>query len=502
MNVARGALIRSAGIRRFIRAPLLHNSLSRPSSTSSNSTDHDSSIHANVSAPLVDHGGTHGLVTPLPQDSTGNDDQNDPSLKAMKSATYYHLERLAAQHGLELTAKHYGAVMKNCIRYNVPTEAFKTYNMALKAGIIPTARLVTPLLTYLGQVATYDAICKALKLYREISTAHPNSSLEDGTAGPNIHTYNRMIKMLLSSPREDRHTPLITSLVEDMEMRGIPTNSSFVAAAKIIVAMRQKRRFEDVLPVYRKERTFLDQTGFFDVLEEYCNISFVGNLDTPLITHYFSIVNDMRLQRVVITPQVYGLIVKHINTMVGKLAESGDRKQAAEAIPRLIATIRRVHDFLTLDASFSPTPILLNQLLDAYQRLGCFGDAYRLWDMMYMSGIYDQITVTIMLDACGYAHRLDKAREILRKVTRTGFKLDLQNWNTWIECLCRGGQFTLAQSVAFSEMSKHGVQPDIVTFTLLAKFAKKLNFSLDWLRRVESDYPQVYVELPEEIRNL
>ncbi|PPQ67142.1 hypothetical protein CVT25_005743 [Psilocybe cyanescens] len=503
MNVARRALIRSAGIRLFLRAPP-HNVLSRPSSIVSKSTDLNlnKEVDSLVSPATIE--ATEGLTTPFEEDATNDDPdstQYDPTLTAMRPVhSYTGIQRVAKQLGVDLNAKHYTIVMNNCVRLGRSVEAFRIYVKAKEAGIVPDARLVVPLLKALGQESTADSADRALEIYRELIDAHPISSMLDGSAGPNGRIYDRIFRILLFSPDNKKHVPIIFSLIEDMESRGLPADTNSVATIKIRIEMRQKRLFTEALPVYRENRSHLDAFGFFEVLQEYCRMSFVGSLDVPLITQYFSIVNDMRLQRIPISPEIYGLIVKHVTIMAGKLIKAGPKDHAAEALPRLVSTIRRVHDFLTLDASFSPTPMLLNQLMDAYQRLGCFGDAYRLWDMMYMSGRYDQITVNIMLDACGYADRVERARVILKKVARAGFRLDLRNWNTWVECLCRGGRFDEALNVAFVEIPKHGKEPNVVTVTLLDKFAKRNDLSRDFLHRVEKDFPQLWERLPEEIR--
>jgi len=153
-------------------------------------------------------------------------------------------------------------------------------------------------------------------------------------------------------------------------------------------------------------------------LHAYCRLSFRGDLQIPLITQYFSIVNDMRVQRVPITPKVYTIILHQIGTMAMTI-----RRHDYQVIERLVATVRRVHDFLTLDASISPNAALWNQLMGTYSRLGCFADAYRVWEMMYLTGRYDQISVGIMLDTCGYAGDLRTAYSVRKKTIQGGIRI-------------------------------------------------------------------------------
>ena len=248
------------------------------------------------------------------------------------------------------------------------------------------------------------------------------------------------------------------------------------------------------------DRELLNEYGYGAVLKEYCQISFAGDLQLPLVTEYFSIVQDMRLRSVPISSVVYHTFLLAVGMKATQLQEA---QADYETFTRLIDSTRRVHDFLTLDASIAPDAILWNQLMNTYQRLGCFAEAYRLWDVMYLTGRYNQISVNIMLDACSYARNLRVARTILAKLERARFKIDLRNWNTWVECLCRANRFDEALDVVLVKIRQSGCEPDLQCVRVLLKFAKRLPKEQgdEICLQIEKELPHLWKRLPKELRN-
>ena len=423
--------------------------------------------------------------------------------------------QLERKLGVKCTAIHWSIVINNCLRSGNFSQAFDIYDQSKKAGVTPDAGLIAPLLRALARLEmkgpSDESINRALTIYRDLANTvppsiHPPSkpkSLNDHSAGPDIGIYNTLLRMILSSKSGTDYLPLADSLLEEMEDRHLPTNSSTITASKIIIEMRRANTFSGALDYYHEHRSNLDEHGYAAVLQAYCRLSFKGDLQVPLITQYFGIVNNMRLQRVPVTPKVYTIILHQIGSMVRNIRQDYPRHNAArQVLERLIATTRRVHDFLTLDSSISPDAALWNQLMNTYSRLGCFGDAYRVWEMMYLTGRYDQISVSIMFDACGYAGDLRTAVSVRKKLNKARFALDLRGWNTWVECLCRLGRLEDAVKVVCSEMRDNGMKPDIESVRILVKFARRAERSKELLSRLQNLLPpDLWQRLPAEIRN-
>ncbi|PPQ97834.1 hypothetical protein CVT26_012945 [Gymnopilus dilepis] len=425
-----------------------------------------------------------------------------------KSRTYADIKSVSQRLGVPCNVEHYSIVIGNCIRAGNKSEAFNVYAKSKEDGIIPDAALVAPLLRVLNEERSSDVVDKAISIYRDLADAQRSSpsqavkDLDHHSAGPDAAIYDRLFRILLSSPDSNKCLPIVESLIEEMAARGLPTDTNSVATAQILSEMRRTRDFSQAVDVYHERRGCLNEHGYHAVLQEYCRISFVGDLEVPLITQYFSIVNDMRLRQIPITSKVYTIILYYIGIMATKIRESRmDSSLSRHVLERLISTTRRVHDYLTLDASISPDAILWNQLMNTYQRMGCLGDACRLWEVMYLSGRFDQVSVNIILDACGHGGRLDIASSVLSKLLRTGFALDLHNWNTWLESLCRNGKIDLAVQVVLHKMKENGMRPNLHSIRVIYNFAKRHRVDPSTLRPVQEYYPALWAQLMRETRN-
>ncbi|KAJ3516084.1 hypothetical protein NLJ89_g1348 [Agrocybe chaxingu] len=425
--------------------------------------------------------------------------------------TYADMEDLAKKIGFKCTVKHYTIVLRTCVRNRDYSEAFHVYEQSKKAGIPPNSALIYPLLASFFhkdiEQSSDRAIERSLEIYQHISEAFPPSQVisdqnVDEQPGPDEGVYAILFRLLLSSPRTEVYLPTVESLLDDMQLRGLPTDTPSVAATSIIVEMRRIGSFQKAFEFYREHRSKLDETGFLAVLREYTRLSFAGDLEVPLITEYFSIVKDMRNQRIAITPPVYTVILYQIGLTAARLGPVHSFTRTHHAmLTRLVDTTRRIHDFLTLDASISPDAILWNQLMNTYQRLSCFADAYRLWEMMYLTGRYDQRTINIMLDACGYAGQVQIARSILSKLEKVDFQMDVRNWDTWVECLCRNAQFDAALKVVVVDMKKYRVKPTPATFDIFGRFARKYDCWERYKTQFQTLIPNTWDSLPLAIRD-
>jgi pentatricopeptide repeat protein len=442
-------------------------------------------------------------------------DMSDISRTILRdSRDHADILQLERKLGIKCTVVHWSIILNNCLRSGNIMQAFEIYDQSKKAEITPDAALIAPLLRTLARLdmkgPSDESINRALTIYRDLANAvppptHPPSkqkNLNDHSTGPDTGIYNILLRMLLTSRTGTDYLPVADSLLKEMEDRHLPTSSSMLTASKIIIEMRRAKSYSGALDFYREHRSNLDEHGYAAVLQAYCRLSFRGDLQLPLITQYFSIVNDMRLQRVPITPKVYTIILHQIGSMVRNVRYDYPQQNASgQVLDSLVSTTRRVHDFLTLDASISPDAVLWNSLMSTYARLGCFGDAYRVWEMMYLTGRYDQISVGIMLDACGYAGDLRTANSIRKKLSRAGFAFDLRNWNTWVECLCRLGRLDDAVSVVCTEMGDHGMKPDAESIRILIKFARRAERFKELLSHLQNLLPaDLWKRLSAEIR--
>jgi len=138
-----------------------------------------------------------------------------------------------------------------------------------------------------------------------------------------------------------------------------------------------------------------------------------------------------------------------------------------------------------------------------YHGLGRFTDAYRVWDTMYLSGRFDHVSVSIILDACGQAAAWEAAKKISTQLFKDRFSFNLHNWESWIYCLCRLGRLNDAVKVLCLEMGKSNtVKPDLGTAKIVIRYARKSNQEAIVLERIRQYLPELWDSFPTELRTL
>jgi pentatricopeptide repeat protein len=442
------------------------------------------------------------------------DDRPSPPSKALssrsvralkmlaKATSYAEMQTVSKTLHFSCQSQHYKVVISNCVKSGKVRNAFYIYAKSKEAGVIPTATMVAPLIKslYNGNYldSSDEAIDRALAIHRHLSDAWPKAQ----SGVPPAKFYYALIRMAISSPDTAKYISVIETLLSDMEFRGYTDNPSFIATTNIIIEMRKAGSFSKVMPFYREHRGQLNQQGFMQILQEYCRLSFSGDLEVPLITEYFSIINHMRMQNVPLTPKVYTIILHQVGLIATKLRYSVLDPNLPRGViyQRLVETTRRIHQFLTLDASISPDAILWNQLLNTYQRLGLYHDMEKLWQMMYLSGRFDQITVNIVIDAHGFSGNLRSVRSIIAKLLKEGHSLDRRNWDTLVEALCRNHYFGEALKVICIEMRRHNLEPQVETIRIFQKFGRREGVWDLYKPSLASALPELWNSLPDKLK--
>jgi len=269
-------------------------------------------------------------------------------------------------------------------------------------------------------------------------------------------------------------------------------------SALVIVVMRCSSSFDDALKGYKRickrpNAPRLDARGYQAILNTLTQLSFGNHETLPSIWHYFEIVKDMRMAGIEVTAPVYTILLRHLALLSAELPP--------EECGSIAAAVRRVHDHLTLDPSFTPDTALWNQLMDSYQRVGLFAEAYRIWEMLFITERFTQASVGIIIDACGFARSWPMAAQVCLKLSKIGFKFNQRTWNAWIECMCRVGKLDDALKVVCLEMGKDqsNVAPDVNTVKILLSFAAKTNQQDEVMNRIKRYLPQLWHTLPNDL---
>ncbi|KAG5353680.1 hypothetical protein C0989_003817 [Termitomyces sp. Mn162] len=396
----------------------------------------------------------------------------------------------------------YSLLIMNNVRAGSLDNALSIYEHSKAIGIVPDAALVHPIIKTLCRSPTDDNLDKALAIYRDLAAVAPpysktKDTLNEHAPGPDSTIYNTLLHAIASSDNLDKYFDTAKQLLDDIETFNIGIDKKN-ASSIIVLFMRRAPSLSDALDIYNGLRSALDERGYAVVLHAFCRLSFNNDLPVPSLTSYFGIVKDMRRAGLEITLEVYTILLHQL----GSVPALHRSRVTPDHIDEIITTVRRVHDFLTLDAAVSPDEQVWNQLMNTYQRLGCFDDAYRVWNTMYISGRFDYISVSIIFDACGYARARNAANKVFSQLARDRFSLNLHNWKSWVECLCRMNRLGDALRTVCLQMGKNGntVLPDVETVRILIKFARRNRVEADVLKHLEKSLPELWETLPEELR--
>ena len=415
--------------------------------------------------------------------------------------------------GTQASAVHWSLLINNVVRTGRVSDAVSMYEESKKNGIRPDAALVAPIIKALCRSTvkppTESAIDQALSIYRDLAEVAPPSlsqqtqkeSYAEHSVGPDANIYQTLLRGLASSSNLKKYFGVAKSLMDDMQSRSLSMNDSLTTTSIIVLLMRNSSNLSEAFDVYRRLCSALDEKGYAVVLNAFCKLSFGDDVHIPSLTRYFEIVRDMRQAGHTMTAEVYTILLRQLGIVATRM-NWPDTTIPADFRYELITATRRTHDLLTLDASVSPDAHVWNQLMDTYQRLGCFGDSYRVWDMMYLTGRFDHISVSIILDACGHAGAWQVARQICANLFKDNFLFNQRNWNTWLECLCRLGKLDHAVKCACMEMGRNqeDVAPDAESMTILLKFAREVNRQAEVLSRIKLYLPELWTSLPAEMR--
>ncbi|KAG0707482.1 hypothetical protein DFH29DRAFT_1066212 [Suillus ampliporus] len=420
-----------------------------------------------------------------------------------------HLRYAEAELKLKATIIQWAILISNAVRIGDLTGALSIYKESKAAGIAPGTPLIHPLVNALCTTSsTLDdaAIDRALELYKDLAEAAPISQSKQApkpsgrrhSSGPDANLYNILFRAFGASKNVEKYFPIALSLLEDMEARNVELDSPMAVSALAIVVMRCTSSFDDALKAYKRickrpNAPRLDAKGYQAILHTLTQLSFGNHETLPSIWHYFEVVKDMRMAGVEITAPVYTILLRHLALLSAELPP--DERDA------LAAAVRRVHDHLTLDPSFTPDTVLWNQLMDSYQRVGLFAEAYRVWDMLFITGRFNHASVAIIIDACGFAGAWPMAAQVCLKLSKLGFKFNQRTWNAWVECMCRVGKLDDALKVVCLEMGKDqpNIAPDVNTVKVLLSFAARTNQQDEVMDRIKRYLPQLWHALPNNL---
>ena len=424
------------------------------------------------------------------------------------------------------TSSVWAKLIRNAYAKSNNAAVLALYDAALKSGVRPTNALLHPVIRVLCsgglRPPTEASIDRALRLFQDFLKMDQNlevtpegdvvASMQDSAGGslstsnsttPDIAIYNTLLRALASSTDIKKYFPIALLLLEDLHARKVPMDP-MTATSLIVLLMRTSPTHEEAFRAYRSvyksdDGDFrLDAEGYAVILHTFCNKVAAGKGPAPPAHLYFEIIQDMRAAGFPVTSKVYTVIMQRLAVLATQARRLESPEARQEELILLAAQIRRVHDALRLD-SITPDTALWNQLMDTYQRAQCFSDALAIWELLYHSSQYDNVSVSVILDACAHTNAYGIATKIWDNLMSRRFALNLHNWKTWRECLWRRGQVEEAVKVLCLEMGSgkgpRAVKPDVQCAQLVLSFASRNNEEDIVLKRIKQYLPNIWPKL-------
>ena len=382
------------------------------------------------------------------------------------------------------------------------SEALQLHQEARDRSIQPDSAMIQPLLgALLLPSSSAESLAAAKELYEDLSQASRAYS-----ASPDLSIYVTLLRACADPSAPD--LAFSRSLIADMRERSMRLEGPSVPW-HIVALMRAATNWEEAFQAYDQIRaldvTALDQKAYNIILAAFTSLTFpdsaayldgaVGVAPPTLIMEFLS---DMRHGSPPQPPNsyTYSLLLTYYS-----------RTETAS-----VTQIAHLHSLIKLDINLDPDTALFNALMGAYSRVGAYSAAYRIWETMLANSRNEQTRVdarslSILLDSCGFEGgnvALRRAQRVWKEVGDgliEGIKRrNSNNWEAYIECMCRLGQFGDAERAVFEEMG-HGGEPPVETSTLevLLKMSRR-GGDERWQgvrERIAAEMPQLFEQVKD-----
>ena len=264
------------------------------------------------------------------------------------------------------------------------------------------------------------------------------------------------------SPQPSKYYSTITSLISDMQSRGITLASDKITYL-ITILMKLAPDHRSAYRIYSQISKFflsdIDSDAFEVLITTFLKLSYPGSPFIPPDL-FLEMVKDMYRAGYRPGSKIYTSLLKQYGSQVPVINDSLSYQEAESrqnTRNQIFNAISGLHTRIKLDPQVEMDFPLLNALLDAYNRVGAFSSVLDVWEELlgrlsrYPDAPFER-SITVILDACGYYGNLHRARKIWAWGRRHGRCNDSKVWETYLECLCRCGQMEEAVELVCGEI--------------------------------------------------
>ncbi|KZT57088.1 hypothetical protein CALCODRAFT_509046 [Calocera cornea HHB12733] len=346
-------------------------------------------------------------------------------------------------------------------RSNTPAaiqRALVVYKKAINAGMMPTSQMALPILRALCPWFKPEKsdLRRAMSIYRHLVQAVPAGSHAESI---DVQVFSTLLRSLV----ENRRYEDVKELCREIRQRklALPVNQ---VSGHILSMIRSADSHDIAFDCYCHMRTLAPaEIDYVIPITAFINKSTDISLFPKALQVFEMITHGMEATTSKLNANV------SITTLLNRYCQL--IYDLSKTNPDLPATIRThvddINAYLRCEYPGALDGGLWNALLNAYNFTRDFRECFTLWDEMrsnHHSGIVDQTTVSIMLDACGQAGAATLATRIWEELRTERFPLNTKNWNTYVECLARFGAsgHEEALRIVVDEMGESGSEDGTV----------------------------------------
>jgi len=375
--------------------------------------------------------------------------------------------------------------------------AMEVYTLARDKGVETDSTLARELIIPLTNLSRLE---EALAIYSDYLGFNPPDIVTSDKRDPTI-----IFTSLLYACAKVNQSATALRILTDMRSRKLsfpPSTLGALATTLTRSAPDHQTAFNLYAHLYALDSHAFNRRTYESILSGFI-IHSTPNSPVAPTNLYLEIIRDMkkaglRIGSYSITSLLtsYGLQA----TKLSKRARTEDQPARQAKVNSLLRGISELHTMIKLDPLVEVDIPLLNALMDAYNRVGAYAEAFEVWDELVERRSRQPIdqmdqyspSLNILLDTCGHSNSLFRANKAWAWATRWRLNTDKRNWDAYVECLCRCGKIEDAYEVVKRMRDDDGTaDPTVETIMLLVKFSWKNR------RDFEEAKENVKLEFPE-----
>lgn len=370
------------------------------------------------------------------------------------------------------------------------------------AVMLPLMRIVKHSRRAVEKNTIADTLVRLYKETKATDEAREKENFPSRSTDPELSDYFHRcmtvtLNALSTSPHKERHYKIAKELLDDARKMGLILNDS-TSSLLTTLFMQNSPTYEDALKAYYEcyevfKKQYSDRS-YSAILHVYCNME----IDDPKASHpqvrgYFEILEHMKAAGHEMKMIHYSHLLRLYKRIATTTATVVDETKRKELQARLVEVLDRTYKQLMGSSSLQPGASIIAQFLDVYSRLDNFDGVARMWSNIIMSDVamtYD--AVSVIFDACGHHGALEYAMDVRAKIDRDKFEMNLNNWASWLECLCRLGKLDQAVEEYLNKTPRDedGI-PDRVCFMVILSIANKFHRLHEIRERIAKKFPTV-----------